>query len=121
MCQNAEMKKIDLQSISTDELWAFHEEIVSLLSAKMHAEKLKLQRRINELAGKLEEAPTKDIRQPRPYPKVHPKYQNPELPAQKWSGRGKQPHWIRRVLASGKTMDDCRILSDSPNASRFQN
>jgi DNA-binding protein H-NS len=121
MHQNAEMKKIDLQSISTDELWAFHEEIVSLLSAKMHAEKLKLEKRINELAGKLEEAPTKGIRQPRPYPKVHPKYQNPALPDQTWSGRGKQPHWIRRLLADGKTMDDCRISADSRNACRFQN
>jgi DNA-binding protein H-NS len=102
------MKQIDFKSISTNELWALHEEIASILSTKMHTEKIKLERRINGLAGNFGGA-LGGTRQRRPYPKVHPKYQNPELPAQKWSGRGKQPHWIRRVLASGKTMDDCRI------------
>jgi hypothetical protein len=36
----------------TDELWAIHEEIASLLSARMHAEKLKLEKRLNDLARK---------------------------------------------------------------------
>jgi DNA-binding protein H-NS len=112
--ENAAVKTIDLQSITTDELWTLREEIISLLSAKMHAEKLKLEKRINDLRRKFGEAKASDqVRQPRPYPKVYPKYQNPELPDQTWSGRGKQPHWIRRLLASGKTMDDCRILPDS--------
>lgn len=103
------MKQIDFTSISTDELWTLHEEIVSLLSARMHAEKMKLEKRINVLVGTFGDASDSGIRQPRPYPKVYPKFQNPELPDQTWSGRGKQPHWIRKLLASGKTMDDCRI------------
>jgi DNA-binding protein H-NS len=119
MRQNAGMKKIDLQSISTDELWAFHEEIISILSERMKAEKQKLEELLERLGivGKALEPP----QQRRPYPKVVPRFRNPELHDQTWSGRGKQPNWIRRVLADGKTMDDCRILSDSPNASRFQN
>jgi DNA-binding protein H-NS len=28
----------------------------------------------------------------RPYPKVTPKFQNPEVPNQTWAGRGQQPH-----------------------------
>jgi DNA-binding protein H-NS len=113
--QNAAMKKIDFQSISTDELWALHEEILSLLSARMHAEKLKLEKRINDLAGTFGEA-LGGIRQPRSYPKVYPKYQNPEFPDQMWSGRGKQPHWIRELLAGGKAVDDLRISPRSPIA-----
>jgi DNA-binding protein H-NS len=102
------MKKIDFESVSTDELWALHEEIVPLLSAKMHAEKLKLEKRINNLAGKFARRPQRSG-QPRPYPKVYPKFRNPELPDQTWSGRGKQPHWIRKLLAAGKEIDDFRI------------
>jgi DNA-binding protein H-NS len=102
------MQKIDLQSISTDELWTLHEEIARLLSAKMLTEKLKLEKRLNDLAGTFGKA-LDGIRQPRPYPKVYLNYQNPEEPDQTWSGRGKQPHRIRELLASGKTIDDCRI------------
>jgi DNA-binding protein H-NS len=105
------MQKFDFKSSSTDELWALHEEIASILSAKMQAEKLKLEKRINDLAGKFGEA-LNGIRQPRPYPKVYPKFQNPELPDQTWSGRGKQPHWIRKLLADGRAMDDFRMVDD---------
>jgi DNA-binding protein H-NS len=108
--QNAAMKKIDFQSISTDELWALHEEILSLLSARMHAEKLKLEKRINDLAGTFGEA-LGGIRQPRPYPKVYPKYQNPELPDQTWSGRGKHPQIARR-RESGRRSPDFAAIAD---------
>jgi DNA-binding protein H-NS len=32
-----------------------------------------------------------DLPQRRPYPKVTPKFKNPQDPSQTWSGRGKQP------------------------------
>jgi DNA-binding protein H-NS len=114
------MQKFDFKSSSTDELWALHEEIASILFAKMEAEKLKLEKRINDLAGNFAK-PLDAIRQPRPYPKVFPKFQNPELPDQTWSGRGKQPHWIRKLLASGMTMDDLRIWKGATNVGEFQN
>jgi DNA-binding protein H-NS len=41
---------------------------------------------------------------------VQPKFRNPNPPHQTWSGRGKQPVWMRQVLADGvTTMDDLRI------------
>ena len=103
-------EKIDLKSTSTDELWALHEEITSILQSKMQFEKRKLEKRINELAGTFGGA-SDNSRRPRPYPKVHPKFRNPELPDQTWSGRGKQPLWMRKLLENGKTLDDCRILN----------
>jgi DNA-binding protein H-NS len=102
------MKTIDLKSISTDELWGLRAEIASVLSARMHAEKLKLEKRINDLGGKFGEA-LDGSRLPRPYPKVHPRFRNPEAPDQTWSGRGLQPLWMRKLLADGKTIDDFRI------------
>lgn len=35
-----------------------------------------------------------------------PKYQHPEDPSITWSGRGRQPGWIKEGLAAGKTLDD---------------
>jgi len=102
-----EIKKVDLKSISTDELWALHEEITSILSAKMRAKKAKLEKRLNKLEGK----PLDRTRQYRPYRIVHPKFRNAEPPHQTWSGRGKQPHWMRDLLARGQSMEDVRITS----------
>jgi DNA-binding protein H-NS len=101
------MKGIDLNSLSVEELWALHEEIALVLSTKIIAEKLKLENRLYEL-GKLKET---SPQQRRPYPKVHPKFRNPEPPHETWSGRGRQPRWLTELIATGKTIDDFRILT----------
>ncbi len=41
--------------------------------------------------------------------KVPPKYMNPENHDQLWSGRGKQPNWVKEALASGKTLEELAI------------
>ena len=38
-----------------------------------------------------------------------PKYQHPENPAVTWSGRGRQPAWIKEGLAGGKSLEDFAI------------
>lgn len=38
-----------------------------------------------------------------------PKYRNPENPTQTWSGRGRQPGWIKEALENGKSLDDFAI------------
>lgn len=40
---------------------------------------------------------------------VKPKYRNPSNADQTWSGRGRQPAWVKDALASGKSMDDLAI------------
>ena len=45
----------------------------------------------------------------RPYPKVLSKYRNPKNPAETWSGRGKQPRWLKAQLRSGKKANDFLI------------
>jgi DNA-binding protein H-NS len=105
------MKKDDLTSKSKDELWALHEEIASILSKKINTEKLKLEKIADELASK-------PLPQRRFYPKVHPRFRNPEPPHQTWSGRGIQPRWVRKLLAEGKSLDDFGIsqeLDDLPH------
>jgi DNA-binding protein H-NS len=40
---------------------------------------------------------------------VAPKYRNPADKGQTWTGRGKQPHWVRDALAGGKTLEQLAI------------
>ena len=102
------MESIDLQSMSLDELWALHETICLILARKLEAEKRSHERRLNELRRRIGKAPT-EIPLRRSYPKVFPKFRNPEPPHQTWSGRGHQPRWVRELLAAGKSLDDLRI------------
>jgi len=99
------MTKPDLNSESIEELWALHEEIAAILSKKMEAEKLKLEKRLKQIEGKTSD----ETRERRPYPKVYPKFRNPHPPHQTWSGRGKQPNWMRKLLAQGVRMNDLGI------------
>jgi DNA-binding protein H-NS len=37
--------------------------------------------------------------------KVAPKYRNPADTSQTWTGRGRQPLWVAKALAGGKSLD----------------
>src|SRR5258707_5615828 len=104
------MESIDLQSMSLDELWALHETICLILARKLEAEKRSHEQRLNELRWKFGKA-SNETPERRPYPKVVPKFRNPEPPHQTRSGRGDQPGWVRELLAAGKTTDQFRILN----------
>jgi DNA-binding protein H-NS len=92
-----------------EELWALHSEIAKLLTAKITAEKLELERRLARLQGSGPEGPRGSKAERRPYPQVLPKYRNPQEPAETWSGRGRQPRWVTVQLKAGKKLDDFAI------------
>ena len=92
------MKGNDRNCMSVDELWSLHEQVTSELARQIAVQKTELEERLRRLA-------INPPRARRPYPKVLPKYQNPKNPAEKWSGRGKQPHWVRAQLRSGKKLE----------------
>jgi len=37
------------------------------------------------------------------------KYQNSANPSEQWTGRGRQPNWIKEWVDSGKTLDALRV------------
>jgi DNA-binding protein H-NS len=39
---------------------------------------------------------------------VKAKYRNPDNPAQQWSGRGRQPAWVKAWVESGKLLEDAK-------------
>ena len=54
----------------------------------------------------------------RKYPKVFPKFQNPNVPSETWSGRGKQPRWLTAALNAGLSIEDFVISNVEPNKSK---
>jgi DNA-binding protein H-NS len=116
-------KKFNLDAMSTDEIWQLHEEISRVLSIKLTSEKRELEKRLAQLRKENEVPQSKDaekqLNDPRPerrkYPRVLPKYQNPNVPAETWSGRGKQPRWLTAALNNGHTIEDFFISAAEPN------
>jgi DNA-binding protein H-NS len=100
----------DLVPLSVDELWAFREELETILAAKIAVEIRELERRIDRLnivVGNPAGQSSKPAKPPRrAYPAVLPKYRNPTPPFETWSGRGRQPRWIRAQLEVGKRLED---------------
>ena len=101
------MKLTDFELMSNDELWALHLEVDAVLTRKISAKTNQLDQRLRLLESGASEA--KIERERRPYPRVLPKYQNPEKPSETWAGRGKQPRWVTAQLRSGKTLEDFQI------------
>ena len=111
-------KKWDIEGMTTDEMWRLHVEIGQLLSVRLVSEKRELEKRLAQLRRE-SDVPQKEPASPRQgtsrerrkYPRVLPKYQNPDEPTETWSGRGKQPRWLTAALKTGHTIDDFVINS----------
>jgi DNA-binding protein H-NS len=101
------MKSDGFRSMSTDELWALHEQVAAELTQRIVSEKAMLEQRLRKLQAPGEAA--KPDRSRRPYPKVLPKYRNPKDPGETWSGRGKRPLWLAKRLGAGSKLDDFLI------------
>ena len=101
------MQARDIKTMSIEELWALHEELVVELGRKIRDEKARLEARLRQInSPRMEE--NRD-RQRRAYPTVYPKYRNPKNPEETWAGRGKQPRWLTAQLRGGKKLDDFLI------------
>ena len=111
------MKKVDLEAMSVDDLWSLHEQISRILSARITSEKRELEKRLAVLSrggGVIEgrDAPhsyNANGKARRKYPRVFPKYRNPQTPSETWSGRGKQPRWLVAAIKTGRKIDDFKI------------
>jgi DNA-binding protein H-NS len=110
------MESNAFKSMSADELWSLHEQVTSTLADKIAEEKAKLEERLRRLENAHSAIGTNRSR--RAYPKVLPKYQNPKNTAEKWSGRGRQPHWVKAQLRAGKKLEHFLIARSSTEKRR---
>jgi DNA-binding protein H-NS len=118
-------KKLNLDAMSIDEMWHLHEQIIRVLSVKLTAEKRGLEKRLAQLRREKKEMPQsasldrqleKDASgKRRKYPRVFPKYRNPNEPSETWSGRGKNPRWLTAALKAGHTIEEFVISKPELN------
>lgn len=108
------MKKPDLEAMPVDDLWSLYEDVSRILSARITSEKRELENRLAILSRGIVQSGSAPGRSGngkprRKYPRVFPKYRNPQIPFETWSGRGKQPRWLVAALKSGRKIDDFKI------------
>jgi DNA-binding protein H-NS len=107
-------KKLDLDAMSIDEMWQLHEEVGKILSVRLTSEKRELEKRLAQLRrekemrlpGPEDAQQQGEPRARRKYPRVFPKYRNPDEPSETWSGRGKQPRWLAAALKNGRRIEE---------------
>lgn len=105
-------------SLSLNELWILHQQVVASLTEKMLVQKAQLEQRLYKI-GVAGDAARLD-RERRPYPPVRPKYRNPKNPAETWSGRGRLPRWLRPQLRGGRKLDDF-LIDQTSGQKRLRN
>ncbi|HEX2656422.1 MAG TPA: H-NS family nucleoid-associated regulatory protein [Xanthobacteraceae bacterium] len=94
------MTNIDFGALQIDELSSIYEQVGNLLAQRVLDEKNKIEARLRRLS-------VLSVRRPRRV--IPPKYQNPDNPAQTWTGRGRSPLWVTKLLMEGKTKEDLRL------------
>jgi DNA-binding protein H-NS len=108
-------KKPSFGSMTVDELWLLYEELSQILSVRLTSEKRELEKRLAQLQRENKSRSAESIsatsapRERRHYPRVLPKYRNPNEPSETWSGRGKTPRWLTAALKTGHTIEEFAI------------
>jgi hypothetical protein len=77
-----------------EDLWKLHEEVISALASRVEAQKLELEKRLEQLGTRFGGSPT-DLPKARPYPRVSPKFRN--------LARGNLV-WTRQATAMGSAV-----------------
>lgn len=100
----------DLDSMSRAELEKLRADVDKALKTletrrKVEARK-ELEQKARELGFSLDELTSVS---PKGKTKSAPKYRHPENPDITWTGRGRQPAWIKEGLAAGKCLEDFAI------------
>ncbi len=116
-------KKPNFDAMTVDEMWSLHKDLSRALSVRLTSEKRELEKRLAQLRREKQFHPLDQsngggakaaMRAPRrKYPRVFPKYRNPQDPAETWSGRGKQPRWLTAALKAGHKIDEFAIEAGS--------
>lgn len=107
------MAQIDLDTLGMDELKQLRKDIDKAIANFEVRRKQEALAAIDATAreygfsvAELLEAGGKKSRKSPVHP---PKYRHPDNPELTWSGRGRQPAWVKEVLEAGQSLDDYLI------------
>lgn len=100
--------KNDLSKMSEKELLQLQGEIAKALKALEKNRLSDARKAAEDAARKHGFSLTELLGKPKNQP-GQPQFANPADPRQTWTGKGRQPLWIKAALAEGKSLDDMRI------------
>ena len=106
------MTKINLEKLSLDALKTLQKDVAKAI-AQFEVRKRKealdaIEAVAREKGYSLSEL-TGAMPSKRSHTQAPAKYKHPENPAKTWSGRGRQPAWVKEHLESGKDLDELLI------------
>ncbi|MFQ6550593.1 H-NS family nucleoid-associated regulatory protein [Aestuariibius sp. 2305UL40-4] len=105
------MAKIKIDKLSLDELKDLQKEVAQAITSFEKRQRddalAAIQAAAKEHGFSLDElmGGSSNKKTAKPRTSAAPKYRHPENPEVTWSGRGRQPKWIKDALADGKTLD----------------
>jgi DNA-binding protein H-NS len=102
----------DLSHYSIAQLRALEVEVIDELKTRHFLSVSKAREQILHIARSagLSEKDLRSLKAPKNAKEstVQAKYRNPDDASQQWSGRGRQPGWVKAWIAAGKSMDDAK-------------
>ncbi len=99
----------DCKTLPFDELRSLHREIGALIAQRRHEELEELKHKIAVLGFSVDDLLPKKKRGAAASNAI--KYRDPEIAENVWSGRGKQPPWLREKLDQGHALDEFSVGS----------
>lgn len=103
---------VDLSKFSAAELRGLQEEIKQALKSREQEERTKAREQIMAIAQSAG-IPLKDLlggaTRSSKGSTVAVRYRHPSNGGQQWTGRGRQPGWVKEWVDSGKSLDDLRV------------
>ncbi|MBB3220734.1 H-NS histone family protein [Pseudoduganella umbonata] len=102
---------MDLSNLSASELRNLQEQVKRELKKRETHDLQKAKDEIFAIAQRVG-LPLKDLIASNPRGKggtVAARFRNPSDGAQQWTGRGRQPKWVKDWVDAGKSIDDLRI------------
>lgn len=107
---------MDLSKLNMAELIDLQAQVVLEMKGR---EKLEVEKALNDIKAIAESLgmSLKDllgntetkVKVRRPTGKVAVQYRNPQDASQEWTGRGRQPSWVKELLASGKNLLSAKV------------
>ncbi|MBF0149854.1 MAG: H-NS histone family protein [Magnetococcales bacterium] len=110
-----------LENLPLEELVALSEELSGIIKKKRREKSKQIRTQMIELAKvagfesieEFMEHQTGRMTRSDKGMKLPPKYRNPQVPDQTWSGKGPTPKWLREYEENGQNREQFRIKNES--------
>lgn len=102
---------MDLSNMSVGDLRNLQEQIKQEMKKREHLEVAKAREQILAIAQSVG-VPLKDLMAAAPRAKsgtVAVRFRHPDNASQQWTGRGRQPKWVKEWVDGGKSIDKLRV------------